>query len=86
VQYPKQFLVLQGNHSLFQLAAAPLGGFSASGISVGAPCIVGNEEHRLLILAQLRELALLEATVLLEPTARNTAPAMTLPARQDDRQ
>lgn len=79
-QHPKQFLVLQGNRSLFQQAAARLGGLAASDIAVGAPCVVGNEEHRFLILDQLRELALPQATVLLEPVARNTAPAMTLAA------
>jgi mannose-1-phosphate guanylyltransferase/mannose-6-phosphate isomerase len=79
-QHPKQFLVLHGNRSLFQQAAARLGGLAASDISMGAPCVVGNEEHRFLILDQLRELALPQATVLLEPAARNTAPAMTLAA------
>ena len=79
-QHPKQFLVLQGNRSLFQQAAARLGALAADDIAVGAPCIVGNEEHRFLVLDQLRELALPPATVLLEPMGRNTAPAMTLAA------
>jgi mannose-1-phosphate guanylyltransferase/mannose-6-phosphate isomerase len=43
--------------------------------------VVGNEEHRFLVLDQLRELKdVAEATVLLEPLGRNTAPAMTLAA------
>ena len=79
-QYPKQFLVLHGNRSLFQQAASRLAALQASDFALGAPCIVGNEEHRFLILDQLRELALAPATVLLEPAARNTAPAMTLAA------
>ena len=79
-QHPKQFLVLQGNRSLFQQAAERLADVATEGIEVGAPCIVGNEEHRFLVLDQLRELKLPPATVLLEPTARNTAPAMTLAA------
>ena len=79
-QHPKQFLVLQGNRSLFQQAATRLGALAAPDITVAAPCIVGNEEHRFLVLDQLRELTLAPATVLLEPLGRNTAPAMTLAA------
>ena len=79
-QHPKQFLVLQGNRSLFQQAATRLGALAAADITVNAPCIVGNEEHRFLVLDQLRELALAPPTVLLEPMGRNTAPAMTLAA------
>ena len=80
-QHPKQFLVLQsGNRSLFQQVAQRLAALGTDDIEVGAPCIVGNEEHRFLVLDQLRELDLPPATVLLEPMGRNTAPAMTLAA------
>ena len=79
-QHPKQFLVLQGNRSLFQQAALRLASLGATDIEVAAPCIVGNEDHRFLVLDQLRELRLPPATVLLEPMGRNTAPAMTLAA------
>ena len=79
-QYPKQFLVLQGNRSLFQQAATRLAALATEGLSIAPPTVVGNEEHRFLILDQLRELALPPATVLLEPMGRNTAPAMTLAA------
>ncbi len=79
-QHPKQFLVLHGNQSLFQQAAQRLTTLAADDIKVAAPLIVGNEEHRFLVLDQLRELKLPPATVLLEPTGRNTAPAMTLAA------
>jgi len=81
-QHPKQFLVLQGNRSLFQQAAARLATLGAADIAVAAPLVVGNEEHRFLVLDQLRELKLPPATVLLEPAGRNTAPAMTLAALQ----
>ena len=81
-QHPKQFLVLQGNRSLFQQAVRRLSSLGAADIAVAAPCIVGNEEHRFLMLDQLRELALAPATALLEPMGRNTAPAMTLAALQ----
>ena len=80
-QHPKQFLVLQGNRSLFQQAAQRLSTLAAADVEVSAPCIVCNEEHRFLVLDQLRELTTLPAaTALLEPMGRNTAPAMTLAA------
>ena len=79
-QYPKQFLILKGNRSLFQEAAQRLTTLAAADIEVAAPCVVGNEEHRFLVLDQLRELNLNTATVLLEPVGRNTAPAMTVAA------
>lgn len=39
-----------------------------------------NEEHRFLGLDQLREFKKIEATSLLEPAGRNTAPALMLTA------
>jgi mannose-1-phosphate guanylyltransferase/mannose-6-phosphate isomerase len=79
-QHPKQFLILHGNRSLFQQAALRTASVACSDIDVAVPSVVGNEEHRFLVLDQLRELDLAKATVLLEPTGRNTAPAMTLAA------
>ena len=82
--HPKQFLVLSGDasntHSLFQQAALRLQGLAGGDIQVAPPCIVGNEEHRFLVLDQLRELKLEPSAVLLEPVGRNTAPAVTLAA------
>ncbi len=82
--YPKQFLVLSGDpadrHSLFQHAVRRLQGLATDGISVAPPTIVGNEDHRFLVLDQLRELQVEPAAALLEPVGRNTAPAVTLAA------
>ena len=78
--YPKQFLVLSGTTSLFQQAVSRLQGLATDGIAVAAPVIVGNEEHRFLVLDQLRELNIEPAAALLEPVGRNTAPAITLAA------
>ena len=80
--YPKQFLVLSGKTSLFQQAAARLQVLQGPGLTLAAPTIVGNEEHRFLVLDQLRELPLEPSAVLLEPIGRNTAPALTLAALQ----
>jgi len=78
--YPKQFLVLSGNESLFQLAARRLAALASTEFDLAAPCIVGNDEHRFLVLDQLRETGLEPSSVLLEPLGRNTAPALTLAA------
>ena len=79
-QHPKQFLVLQGTQSLFQQAVSRLAALAAEDIAVAPACIVGNDEHRFLILDQLREATQNDCTVLLEPAGRNTAPAVTLAA------
>jgi mannose-1-phosphate guanylyltransferase/mannose-6-phosphate isomerase len=80
--YPKQFLVLSGNSSLFQQAVQRLQGLADDDIAVAAPVVVGNEEHRFLVLDQLREVKAEPSAVLLEPMGRNTAPAVTLAALQ----
>jgi mannose-1-phosphate guanylyltransferase/mannose-6-phosphate isomerase len=80
--FPKQFLVLSGNTSLFQQAVSRLQGLANASIDVAAPVVVGNEEHRFLVLDQLRELKSEPSAVLLEPLGRNTAPAVTLAALQ----
>lgn len=78
--YPKQFLVLTGNRSLFQMAHVRLSSLAATGLNVSAPCVVGNEEHRFLVLDQLREEGAAPSSLILEPVGRNTAPAVTLAA------
>ena len=50
--------------------------------AVAPPLVVGNEEHRFMVLDQLRDIGTEPAAVLLEPVGRNTAPAMTLAALQ----
>jgi mannose-1-phosphate guanylyltransferase/mannose-6-phosphate isomerase len=79
--YPKQFLVLTAdNRSLFQQAVRRLTTLPGDGIAIMPPLTVGNEEHRFLVLDQLREIESDPGRVLLEPTGRNTAPALTLAA------
>ena len=78
--FPKQFLVLSGTTSLFQQALERVNQVGASDIAVGSTLVVTNEEHRFLSLDQLRELPHANATLLLEPAGRNTAPALTLAA------
>jgi len=78
--FPKQFLSLTGNESLFQQAAQRLVAVSADDIQVAKPLIVTGEEHRFLASEQLREVSIELGAALLEPLGRNTAPALTLAA------
>ena len=87
--FPKQFLVLSGDdssESLFQQAVQRLNAIEGANIQLGDTLIVTNEDHRFLALDQLRELKNIlknfEATLLLESSGRNTAPALTLAAFQ----
>jgi mannose-1-phosphate guanylyltransferase / mannose-6-phosphate isomerase len=80
--FPKQFLVLSGVNSLFQLAAQRLTALADESIDIEPSLIVTNEEHRFLALEQLREMQSGAVTFLLEPSARNTAAALTLAALQ----
>ncbi len=80
--FPKQFLVLSGTTSLFQQAVEGVNSISSSVISLGEILVVTGEEHRFIALEQLREIPSVSAKLLLEPEARNTAPALTLAALQ----
>lgn len=85
--FPKQFLVLSGDdssQSLFQQALIRINSVANDNISLGNTLVVTNEDHRFLVLDQLRELTKasknLSATLLLEPAGRNTAPALSMAA------
>jgi mannose-1-phosphate guanylyltransferase / mannose-6-phosphate isomerase len=78
--FPKQFLALSGSNSLFQLAAQRLHNLANDAVRIQPSLIVTNEEHRFMALEQLREVKVQQATFLLEPSARNTAAALTLAA------
>jgi mannose-1-phosphate guanylyltransferase/mannose-6-phosphate isomerase len=78
--FPKQFLVLSGTQSLFQQAIARVNQLVDSEISIKDTLIVTGEEHRFLVRDQLREMPEIHTQILLEPTPRNTAPALTLAA------
>jgi mannose-1-phosphate guanylyltransferase/mannose-6-phosphate isomerase len=81
--FPKQFLALSGSaekKTLFQEAVGRLNQLTSPSISLGNTVIVTNEDHRFLVLDQLREMEDVNASLLLEPMGRNTAPALTLAA------
>jgi mannose-1-phosphate guanylyltransferase / mannose-6-phosphate isomerase len=80
--FPKQFLVLTADGlSLFQQAIRRLVALEDDGkLALAPPLSVGNDEHRFLMLEQLREGGSDPGRLLLEPAGRNTAPALTLAA------
>lgn len=74
-KFPKQFLTLTGEHTMLQetlLRLAPL--------SIDKPIVICNEDHRFLAAEQLRQITDEPYSILLEPLAKNTAPAITLSA------
>jgi mannose-1-phosphate guanylyltransferase / mannose-6-phosphate isomerase len=74
--YPKQYLKIAGNHSLVQQTALRVAGIS----DTTAPIIVSNNEQRFIVSEQLRKVGVKPASILLEPVARNTAPAIAVAA------
>ena len=76
--YPKQFLSIDGkdNLSLLQKTIQRIQTLK----NLRQPILVCNEEHRFIVAEQLRELNIEKFIILLEPSAKNTAPAITIAA------
>jgi len=73
--YPKQFLALNGKKTMLQQTLLRLSGIDHQ------PCmIICNEEHRFIAAEQVRELGTAHSGIFLEPSGRNTAPAIALAA------
>jgi mannose-1-phosphate guanylyltransferase/mannose-6-phosphate isomerase len=73
---PKQFLTLVGERSLFQETLRRAAGLP----DAQAPVTVCAEDHRFMVGEQLHEIGLQSGGILLEPIARNTAPAIAIAA------
>lgn len=69
--YPKQFSALIGTESLFQASV-----HRVSGGAFSRPVVVTGAEFRFIATQQMAEIGVDPAAVLLEPSARNTAPAV----------
>jgi len=69
--YPKQFVQLIGEESLFQASARRL-----SGVGFAAPTIVTSADFRFIVIEQLAALDIASANILIEPTPKNTAAAI----------
>ncbi len=75
-QTPKQFLALTDTHTMFQLTVLRV----MDRQNFAAPIIVANAVHAPLVEDQLAQIGVHDAIILLEPCARNTAPAIALAA------
>jgi mannose-1-phosphate guanylyltransferase / mannose-6-phosphate isomerase len=76
--YPKQLLALTSKQTMLQDTAARLAKIDGA----VAPIVVCNEAHRFTVAEQLRALGIQPSAILLEPSGRNTAPAVALAALQ----
>ncbi len=73
--YPKQLLSLIGPESLLAATAKRVSGDGFAG-----PTIVCNKEHRFLVQEQLEAIDIKPEAIIIEPVARNTAPAIAAAA------
>ena len=69
--FPKQFVKLTGQESLYQASAKR---FSAEGFA--APSVVTGADFRFIVLEQLAALEIAPADIIIEPEAKNTAAAI----------
>ncbi len=74
--YPKQLIALTGERTLLQDTARRLDAVDGA----RRPIVVCNERHRFMVAEQLRDVEITPAAILLEPVARNTAPAIACAA------
>lgn len=77
---PKQLLPLTGERSLLQETVLRLKDSGSEDEVDPRLLVVTNEEYRFIIAEQLRQIGVKQASILLEPIGRNTAPALTLAA------
>lgn len=77
-QYPKQYLPLVGDNTMFQETILRLSGLD----NLADPIIVCNADHRFLVAEQCQQIDITNPTILLEPIGRNTAPAIAAAAMQ----
>jgi len=75
--YPKQFLALSSGRTLLQDTV--IRGRTVCG---AAPVVVAAEAHRFLVAEQLAAIDMRDATIMLEPAARNTAAAIAVAAHR----
>ena len=79
--YPKQFVPLVGDKTLFQNSSERL-----TGPQFKNPIIVTNSDYRFIVTEQLQEIGIDPGAVLIEPEGRNTAPAILAAASYEYRE
>ena len=71
--YPKQLHTLYGDKTMLQHTALRVA-------SLGAPIVVCNDDQRFMVADQLSQVCATKPDIILEPVARNTAPAIAAAA------
>ncbi len=74
--HPKQFWPLVSEDSMLQETCKRLNGHD----SIEDPIVVCNIEHSFFVADQLEKVGLKNASIILEPTGKNTAPATAVAA------
>ncbi|WP_420004351.1 mannose-1-phosphate guanylyltransferase/mannose-6-phosphate isomerase [Arenibacterium sp. LLYu02] len=77
--YPKQFVPLLGEETLFQASARRLSGCLSEGesaLSFDTPVVLTNSDFRFIVTEQLQSVGIDPGAILIEPEGRNTAPAV----------
>ncbi len=72
--YPKQFVKILGDKSLFQQTAMRFNGCTV--LEFTDPLVVTNEKFRFTVVQQLADLHMRAGQIILEPQPKNTAPAI----------
>ena len=75
--FPKQFSAITGKDSLFQSCAKRM-----QGQAFAAPMIVTGDPFRFIVVQQLEQIAIVPSAILIEPSVRDTAPAVLAAALQ----
>lgn len=73
--YPKQFVPLLGDDTLFRSAARRLSG-KADGFAFGRPMVLTNASFRFIVAEQLAQEGIDAEAIMIEPSVRNTGPAI----------
>ncbi len=77
-EYPKQYLPLLGDKTMLQETILRLNELD----NITDPIIICNADHRFLVAEQCQQIYIKKPIILLEPVARNTAPAIAAAALQ----
>ncbi|GAA6158887.1 mannose-1-phosphate guanylyltransferase/mannose-6-phosphate isomerase [Ruegeria sp. HU-ET01832] len=73
--YPKQFVSLIGDNTLFQSSALRLSADNDQ-LQCTAPMVLTNSDFRFIVTEQLQSVGIDPGAILIEPEGRNTAPAV----------
>ncbi len=76
--YPKQFSKILGSKTLFQERVLFSNG--SKNLKYNAPIILTNENYRFIVKEQLMDIGISPEAIIIEPTSKNTAPAILVAA------